>query len=200
MEGSKMDNKKKILIINAHTYEKSFCNSLAESYFKGAQERGFDVKITNLRDLKFDPILHSGYSEIMPLEDDLKTQQELIKNCDHLVIVTPLWWCGMPALLKGFTDRLFLPGYAFKYMENSPLPKKLLTGKSASVIYTQGSPHFYSLLVLHDAFWNTMKKGLLEFCGFSPVKRIVIDNMSTRKEKDLKNQLNKIYKKGKEGF
>lgn len=191
---------KKILIINAHPYEKSFCNALAEAYLKGASESGFDVKITTLRDLKYDPILHSGYSEIMELEDDLKDNQELIKWCNHMVIVTPLWWSGLPALLKGYVDRIFLPGFAFKYYDGQLVPEKLLTGKSASVIYTQSSPAFFTYFFIKNAFWNQIKKGWLEFCGFSHIKRLVIDNMAHSSEKDKINWLKKVNKLGISGF
>lgn len=193
-------NDKRILIINAHPYAESFCNALAEKYYQGANDNGFDVKMTNLRDLKFDPILHGGYSVITELEDDLKEQQELIKWCNHLVIVTPLWWAGLPALLKGFIDRTLLPGFAFKYSETSPMPEKLLEGRSATVIYTQGAPFLYSLLILKDSFWNSLKGGILKFCGFNPVKRIVLDSISSSSTTKREEWLNKIYEKGKIGF
>lgn len=196
-----MNNKnKKILIINAHPYGESFCNALAEKYCQGATDGGFEVKMSNLRDLKFDPILHGGYRVPTELEDDLKEQQELIKWSDHLVIVTPLWWAGMPALLKGFFDRTFLPGFGFKYSETSPMPKKLLEGRSSTVIYTQGAPTFFSYLIVKDSFWNALKIGVLNFCGFSPVKRIVIGSMSNLTEEKREKWLEKIYTKGKIGF
>lgn len=193
-------NDKKILILNAHPYAESFGNSLAQKYYQGSIDSGFDVKITNLRELNFDPILHGGYSVITELEDDLKEQQELIKWCNHLVIVTPLWWAGMPALLKGFIDRTLLPGFAFKYSETSPMPKKLLEGRSATVIYTQGAPFLYSLLVLRDSFWNSLKGGVLKFCGFNPVKRMVFDSISSSTAEKRDEWLNKIYEKGKQGL
>lgn len=192
--------KKKILVIDAHPYEESFCKTLAENYFQGATEGGFEVKKISLRDLKFDPILHGGYAVAMELEEDLKAQQELITWCNHLVIVTPLWWAGMPTLLKGFIDRVFLPGFAFKYSDKSPMPEKMLDGRSATVIYTQGSPLLYSSLVLKDCFWNTLKNGCLAFCGFTPVKRLVLDQIASSTKEKRENFLKKVYKKGRSGF
>lgn len=191
---------KKILIINAHPYSESFCNALAQRYYQGAIDGGFEVKISNLRDLNFDPILHGSYTVVTELEDDLKAAQEHIKWSDHLVIITPMWWAGMPALLKGFVDRVFLPGFAFKYNEKSGMPAKLLKGRSASVIYTQGSPFFYTFLVFKDSFWNAIKSGLLKFCGYDPVKRLVIDSATSLTAEKRTEWLEKIYKRGKEGF
>lgn len=186
----------KILIINAHPYDKSLCNALAYKYFEGAKEGGHEVKITNLRDLKFDPVLHGGYKEPMELEPDLKEQQELIKWCDHLVIVSPLWWANLPALLKGFIDRVFLPGFAFKFKEGSATWDKYMTGKSATVIYTMDAPFLFSFIATGDSFWRTIKDGILGFCGFKPVKRVVFDRVNSASEEKRTKWLDKVYKLG----
>lgn len=190
----------KILVLDAHPYDESYCSSLAQKYAEGAKNGGHEVKIISLRNLKFDPILHYGYSKPMELEPDLANQQELLLWCDHLVIVTPLWWSSPPALLKGYIDRVFLPSFAFKYVEGKPLPEKLLTGKSARVIYTQSAPFLYSFLAYGDAFWKLMKKGFLEFCGFKPVKRIVFDLIDKSKIKKRQTWLNKVYQLGLKGL
>lgn len=194
------NDKKKILIIDAHPYEKSFCAALAQKYYEGSKEGGFEVEFVKLRELTFDPILHGGYSVVTELEQDLKHQQELIKWCEHLVLVTPLWWANVPALLKGYFDRVWLPGFAFKYSDDSPVPAKLLEGRSATVFYTQGSPFLFSLLVVKDAFWNSLKSGVVEFCGFKPVKRVVFDFMSQASEKKRAKWLEETFKKGKKGY
>jgi len=190
---------KKILILNAHPYEKSFCNAISQYYYQGAKEGGFEVKIINLRSLQFDPVLHGGYSEKTELEEDLMQQQYLINWSDHLVIITPIWWASVPALLKGYFDRVLLPGFAFKYGEKSPIPEKLLDGRSATVIYTQGAPFWYSFFLTGDCFWNALKKGVLEFCGFKPVKRVVFDSIQQSTAKKRKQWLTKAYNMGIKG-
>lgn len=65
-------------------------------------------------------VLHEG-REVQPLEPDLAGAQEAVSWSDQVVFVDPNWWGSMPALLKGFIDRVFLPGYAFKDRANSPL-------------------------------------------------------------------------------
>ena len=105
---------KKILIINAHPRKDSFNDAIADNYVKGAKESKHEVKFVNLRDLKFDPIMRTRYRD-NELEPDLVEAQELIKWCDHMVLVTPMWWFGVPGLLKGFFDRTITPGFAFKY-------------------------------------------------------------------------------------
>jgi len=190
---------KKILILNAHPSEKSFCNGLANKYYEGAKEAGHDVKMVNIKDLNFDLILHGGFAEITELEPDLIKQQENIKWCEHLVIITPLWWGGLPANLKGFIDRTLLPNFAFKYKQNGSWDK-LLTGRTARVIYTQGAPFWYSLIASGDPFWNMLKKGTLEFCGFKPVKRTTFDLIQTSTPEKREKWLQKVYDLGLKGY
>jgi NAD(P)H dehydrogenase (quinone) len=161
---------KNVLIINGHPDKESFCFALAASYKKGAENAGVNCKVINLIDLKFNPILTNGYREKSALEPDLMEAQQYILAADHLVIIYPNWWSTYPALLKGFIDRVFLPNFAFKYLENSPIPAKLLKGKTARIIVTMDTPKWYYWLIYRSPGHNSMKKGILEFSGISPVK------------------------------
>ncbi len=161
---------KNILIINGHPDKESFCYQLAASYQKGAEQAGARCKILNLADLHFDPILHFGYRKRTELEPDLIEAQKQITEADHLVFVYPTWWGTFPALLKGFIDRVFLPTYAFTFQENSPLPLKLLKGKSARLFVTMDTPQWYNWLIYRNAGHNAMKQATLKFCGIKPVK------------------------------
>lgn len=161
---------KNILIINAHPDKESFCFALAESYKKGAISSGVECKLVHLIDLKFNPILTFGYKTVAALEPDLVRIQKDILWANHLVFVYPNWWSTYPALLKGFFDRVFIPGFAFKYQEKSPMPKKLLEGKTARLIVTMDSPKWYYWLVNKSPGHNSMKTGILGFCGIKPIK------------------------------
>ncbi|MDH5389479.1 MAG: NAD(P)H-dependent oxidoreductase, partial [Gammaproteobacteria bacterium] len=110
---------KKILVILGHPDEESFCGALAKAYIEGAKDSGNEVHTINLGELKFDPVLWKGYSKIQELEPDLVNAQELMQWSNHIVFIYPNWWGTMPALMKGFFDRAFLPGFAFKYRDNS---------------------------------------------------------------------------------
>ena len=161
---------KKILIINGNPDKNSLCRSLAESYKKGADATGADCKLIHLIDLNFNPILQNGYRHVTELEPDLVKIQQDILLAHHLVFVYPNWWGTYPALLKGFIDRVFLPGFAFKYRENSPFWDKLLKGKSARLIVTMDTPKWYYYFVNKSPEHNSMKKAILEFSGISPVR------------------------------
>lgn len=110
---------RKILLINGHPDKESYCFALAQSYKKGAVESGAEIQEIVLADLQFSPILQFGYRKRTELEPDLLDAWDKIQWADHLVWVYPVWWGALPALLKGFIDRVFLPGFVFKKRENS---------------------------------------------------------------------------------
>lgn len=179
-----------------HPNKASFGNALADAYQQGASKSNAEIRRTNLADLNFNPILHKGYKEIQPLEPDLQKAQEDILWAEHLVFVYPIWWGDLPALVKGFIDRVFLPGFAFKYRENSPWWDQFLKGKSARLITTSDSPNFYFNWVVGKPAHRTMKKATLEFCGVKPVKITSFGSVRFTDEAKRKNWLEKIEKLG----
>jgi len=154
---------KNILVVLGHPSLNSLNRKIADSYFDGAK-KNFQVKKLYLPEIKFDPVLHEGYNKVQDLEKDLVKAQELIKWANHLVFVYPIWWLNPPAILKGFIDRVFLPGFAFKYKEKSPYPVRYLKGKSASVINTVGGPRILYIL-LGWLIKRPFTWGFLTFCG-----------------------------------
>lgn len=190
---------KKILIIDGHPDDKSFCQGLAKAYCEGAIAAKNDVKTLNLRELNFELSLKNGYRVIQELEDDLKKAQDLITWAEHIVVVYPIWWGSMPALLKGFLDRTLLPGFGFKYRKNSPLWDKLLKGRSARMIVTSDAPYWYNLIAHLSAPYRVMKKGVLEFCGFAPVKMTSIGSVKNLNEEKRAKWLKKVMQLGHKG-
>ena len=133
---------RKILVILAHPNLDSFCGSLFEQYVQGAEAGGYEVKSVALHDLSFDPILHKGYKEDQVLEEDLQQMQQNIRWAEHLVFIFPTWWSSFPALLKGFIDRVFLPGFSYKFHKGKIFPDKLLKGRTGRLIITMDAPEF----------------------------------------------------------
>ena len=130
---------------------------------------------------------------------DCQKAQELILWADHLVIVFPSWWGTMPALLKGFFDRVFLPGFAFKYRPNSPWWDKYLTGKSARVILTMDTPWYYNWLVYGNANIRAIKSATLRFCGVKKVNVTVFDSVRSSSAPKRQQWLDKCRDLGAQG-
>jgi putative NADPH-quinone reductase len=189
-------NSKKILIINGHPDQESFNFGLAEAYKKGALSTGAEVKEIVVRDLSFNPNLQFGYRKRTELETDLLDAQQKIVWADHLVWIYPVWWGSYPAILKGFIDRVFLPGFAFQKRENSVWWDKLLTNKSARIIATLDQPAWYYWLIYRQPSTNALKKLTLEFCGISPVKTTTIGPIRLSKETYRQKWLLKVEQLG----
>ena len=185
-----------VLIINAHPRKDSFCGALAESYRKGAVESGADVKLVHLIDLEFDPILKTKNTQSDDLEEDILRIQKEISNADHLVFVYPNWWGTYPALLKGFFDRFFTSGFAFRYRKDSNLPEKLLTGKSARVIVTMDTPLWYYSIGYKKPGHNSIKRSVLGLCGISPVRITAFSPIRHSTPEKRTKWLEKVYRLG----
>ncbi|RAR42573.1 NAD(P)H-dependent oxidoreductase [Paenibacillus sp. MDMC362] len=188
---------KKVLIIQGNPIANSYGSRLAEVYARGAAESGAEVRELVLAELEFDLNLSGGYKDKQPLEPDLQKAQELISWADHLVFVYPNWWGGMPALLKGFIDRVFLPGFAFKYRKNSPLPEQLLKGKTARLIVTMDSPYVYYRFYLGQPGHQMMKHSILKFCGVGSVRATNITQLRKMPEVARKQWLERIHRMGR---
>lgn len=185
---------KKILIINGHPNVDSFNSAISEACKKGALMSGAVVEEITIASLSFNPNLSFGYQKRMELEPDLINAQQLILWADHLVWIHPVWWGGMPALMKGFIDRVFLPGFAFKYRENSLWWDKLLKGKTAHIITTLDQPGWYYSLVYGKPSVNQLKKSTLEFCGIKPVKVTYLGPVKSSSLKQREKWLNHVEK------
>ncbi|KJZ35320.1 NAD(P)H-dependent oxidoreductase [Pseudomonas fluorescens] len=159
---------KRILVILGHPSSNSFCAALAERYAQSALRAGHEVRQLFLGRMDFDPVLREGYQQIQPLEADLHQAQADILWAQHLTLVYPIWWGGIPALLKGFFDRVFLPGFAFKYREGNAFPDKLLQGRSAHLLVTMDTPPWYYRWVYRMPGLHQVRKTTLAFCGIEP--------------------------------
>ena len=161
---------KKIVIINGHPNKESFNSALVQAYRNGALGQQAEIRVIPIGELQFNPNLQYGYQQRMELEPDLMQAWDSILWADHLVWIHPVWWGGLPAVTKGFVDRLFLPGMAYKYRPNSVWWDKLLSGKTAHIITTLDQPGWYYRLFFGRPSVNQLKKSILEFCGIKPVK------------------------------
>ena len=187
---------KKILIINGHPDKESFNYGLSDAYKKGAKKSNTEIKEINIRDLNFNPNLQYGYRKRTELETDLLDAQEKLKWADHLVWVYPVWWGSVPAIMKGFLDRVLLPGFAFNKKENSLWWDKCFKGKTARIICTLDQPNWYYRLIYKSPSHHAMSKGTLNFIGIEKVRITAIGPIRLSKENFRIKWLNRIEKMG----
>jgi NAD(P)H dehydrogenase (quinone) len=186
----------KILIINGHPDPQSYNQALFEAYKRGAEASGAEVKSIQIRELDFNPNLEDGYRQRTELEPDLLKAQEVIKWADHLVWIYPVWWGGLPAMLKGFVDRTFLPGFAFKKREGSLWWDKFLKEKSARIISTMDQPTWYYRVFNKAPSHHAMKKLTMQFVGVQKVRITAIGPVRNSSDQFRSNWLKKVEKLG----
>lgn len=196
-----------ILVVNGHPNPDSLNAALAQTYIETAQASGATVRYLALSELNFNPNLHYGYRKRMDLEPDLLLALDDIYWSTHQMWIYPMWWLGMPALMKGFFDRLFLPGLVFKH-HTTGNTEGLLKGKTARILVTMGdlSPQIHQE-VYHSSGIIQLKEGILAYCGiqteavemigplndFSPqdIQQLLIQ-VAHNAQKDL-NQYKKMF-------
>lgn len=175
---------KKILVICANPKAQSFCEQLATTYAQAAEEL-HSVRIVKLAELSFDPNLADGYRQPQSLEADLQTFQADIQWAEHVVIVVPIWWGGIPAKFKGLIDRIFLPGFAFQYEKGKLIPAKLLRHKTSRIIMTMDTPPWYYKWIQGAPALKQLDTATLVFSGFKRAKSNMWGPVISAKEPQL---------------
>ncbi|MFJ4144652.1 NAD(P)H-dependent oxidoreductase [Pseudomonas sp. NPDC089734] len=169
---------KRILMVYGTPKTISFCHALGDAYLQGARSEGHVVRTLKLSELTFDPILHHGYEQSQNLEHDLLEAQRQIHWAEHLVFIYPVCWGGLPALLSGFFDRAFMPGFAFKAHGRRHPSNELLKGKTSELLVTLDTPPRYFHWIYGAPAHRQMTRTILAFCGiknkrlteFAPVR------------------------------
>ena len=157
----------KHLIIYAHPNQKSLNNQLKQALVEHLSDSGQEVIIRDLYQLNFSPVLSLEDMQGQRtgiVANDVQQEQEFIDWANHITFIYPIWWTGMPAIMKGFFDRVFSYGFAYRYDQG--VQKGLLTGKKTTVINTHGkSKAEYEEIGMDKALSLTSDKGIFTYCG-----------------------------------
>ncbi len=157
------------LVLSGHPERGSFNDRLAIAYAAGFEAAGGRASVVRLAELSFDPVLRHGYAAEQTLEPDLLDLRARIEAARQVTWVFPTYWAAPPAVVKAVVDRLFLPGWAFRYT-GKPLPEGLLRGRASRVVTTMDSPAIWYALAHNRAIHGAFARGTLSFVGFAPVR------------------------------
>lgn len=185
------------LIVIAHPRKDSFNYIIKDRLIQEFESGGDKVKVRDLYELNLNPIL--GIEEIKYTKGnkvcpDIAVEQGYIEWADELTLIYPLWWNAFPAILKGYIDRVFTNGFAFRIAPNGP--EGMLKHKKVRLITSAGmdeeslkeSNVFESLKVTQD-------RGVFEFCGMTVADHIYITESTSISEKEKQSVLNEIVGK-----
>lgn len=191
---------KNILIIQGHpdAGNDHFCDVIAQKYISAAKSAGHTTKQIDVAGLDFPLLINKKEFDEGIACDSIKGAQEDITWADHVVVIYPLWMGDMPALLKGFWEQVLRPGFAMRGgTPNRPF-KKLLKGKSARIFVTMGmpSPVYRWFFKAHSV--KSLKRNILSFCGFKPVKFSLIGGVHEDNEDYLYHEISKVAHLGRD--
>jgi len=168
--GLHQNGKLNVLLVLGHPRTNSLSYAIAEAYEEGALESGVNIRRLELAEMHFSPDVLSTSPTEQRAEKDLKHAKESILWAHHIVFVYPTWWGTVPALLKGFLDRILTNEFAFNEVEGGTGYEGLLKHKSARIITTMDTPKFVYNWIYRRPGHNAMQRATLGFCGISPVK------------------------------
>ena len=167
-----MVNKKtimKTLIIFNHPHAGSFCSAIREAVCNGLKKGGHEHKIIDLDKDGFNPVMREkdlkafvqagriGEDGLDGVDPIVLRYMKKLRWAEHIVMIFPIWWMTMPAMMKGFVDKVIFPGVAYK-MENGKLVSMLSGLKQVTIISTMNTPSD----VYKDIFGNSLEGSLIK--------------------------------------
>ncbi len=159
----------KIAIVVGHPQDQTFCAALAQAYARGADAAGHETRLFALAQMSFDPILREGYRHEQPLEPDLRAAYDWLAESDHWVFVFPLWCGDMPALMKGFIERILQPDLILRQDTEHAMNWRIFENKTARIMMTMGMPVLVYRLWYGAHAIKLLKRNILQFIGVKPV-------------------------------
>jgi putative NADPH-quinone reductase len=190
-----------IAIIQGHPDPKGghFGHALAAAYTEGARSAGHEVKTIDVARLEFSLLRSKDEFEKSGPTAAIAAAQDTLRWADHLVIIYPLWLGSMPALLKGFLEQTFRPGFAFGGAEDPSPWTKRLKGKSARVVVTMGMPALVYRWYFRAHSLRSVERNILSFCGIGPIRENLIGMIEAPKDHARRRWLSRVRALGVKG-
>jgi putative NADPH-quinone reductase len=160
----------KCLVVVAHPLADSLCANTAVKVIAALSEAGHEVRVEQLYDAGFAPALTAderrSYYEQSFDGHAVRTETDRLLAAEGLVLVFPTWWFGMPAMLKGWFDRVWSPGVAYDHADDlGPIRPRLDKLRRAMAITSLGAPWWVDKLVMRQPVKRQLKTALLGTCA-----------------------------------
>ncbi|MEJ0095105.1 MAG: NAD(P)H-dependent oxidoreductase [Methylocella sp.] len=171
----------KHLIVVAHPTEDSFTMGLAHAYAAELERLGHNQRTYDLYRMGFNPVLAAHELAPVgadhPVSADVALAQNEIRAADVLTVIYPLWWMSMPAMMKGYIDRVFARGFA--YESNNGVVRGLLSGKKSVLITISGAP---LPLLVESGKWDAVEvlqdTHIFRSAGFDLLEHLHFDEVA----------------------
>ena len=188
----------RFLVILAHPLKDSFAASAASTIVDTLRSRGHEIDFLDLYAEDFDPRLtvaeRASYMTDHFDDTAIAPYIERLKAAEGLILVFPQWWFNLPAILKGFIDRVFAPGVAFKLDPDGGRLIPLLGNiRYFWVVTTTGSPWWIVHLYMGNPVKRLLKRGVAAFCSKGlDFRMLSLHNMDRSTEEKRKRFLDRV--------
>ncbi|MEN8422853.1 NAD(P)H-dependent oxidoreductase [Acinetobacter junii] len=202
-----------ILIVHAHPEPKSFTSSLKNTAKENLEKQGHYVEISDLYEMNFNPVASQLDFESLnqtdyfnyaleqrhaqknqTLAQDIQIEIDKVKRADLVIFSFPLYWTSVPAILKGWIDRVFVSGlfYGGKRFYNHGG----MTGKKAMLCLTLGGrEHMFGDKSIHgyiETYLSSIQRGSLAYVGFEVLPPFIAYHAPYIKDEDRMNIIEKF--------
>ncbi|OJW36854.1 MAG: NADPH:quinone reductase [Sphingobacteriales bacterium 46-32] len=182
----------KVVIVFNHPYEGSFGNAILNAVTKGLKDANHEIDLMHLDNDEFNPVMSKAdlkaFVDHKPVDPQVIDYNERLEKADHLIFIFPIWWDLMPAMTKGFVDRVLTPGVVYDHHPRGfglvPLLKNL---KGVTVITTMNKPKIMYSLLIGNLIKRAMIKSVFKTMGYKNLKWISYNMVkSVSQEKRVK--------------
>jgi putative NADPH-quinone reductase len=167
-------------VVFAHPCEESFASALKGGVVTGLTARGWDVDLCDLYAERFDPVMTAeerrGYHKTETNTRPVQPYVDRLRAADAMVFVFPVWNFGFPAILKGYVDRVFLPGVSFR-LENGRVRPALTNIRTLAAVTTYGATKMRAMLA-GDPPRRVICRALWHACARPKVRYLALHDMN----------------------
>jgi len=164
------------LIIVSHPNAKSFTLAVARAYGEALEQLHQPVETHDLYRMGFDPLLPAAELTGPSTDTMVRNAQEAVRAADVVAFVYPLWWLAMPAMLKGYVDRVFARGFAYDMVNG--VMHGLLAPKRAVMITLSGAP---MSALIEGGDWDAVRtlqdRHIVRAAGLELVEHLHLDGI-----------------------
>lgn len=189
----------KVVIVFNHPYSGSFCNAILNSVIVGLKKGNHEVDLIHLDKEGFNPVMSvndlRGFKEKKAVDPQVLEYKQRLEIAEHLIFIFPIWWELMPAMTKGFIDKVIFPGIAYDYKSNGMMKKKLVNLKGITLITTMNTSSFFYKLIFGNAIKKAILLGTFWKTGYKNRKWIRLSMVKSVSKKTRGKWLLKIEKK-----
>jgi putative NADPH-quinone reductase len=158
----------RVLVVYCHPVPESFCAALRDTAIETLRAGGHAVELIDLYAENFDPVMgcdeRRAYNERPPADPALARHIEAIGRAEIVLFVYPTWWYGLPAMLKGWLDRVWATDVAFGLASDGRIVPKMTHIRKLGIVTTCGAPWWLSHLIGHPGR-KTILRGIRALCA-----------------------------------